>query len=140
MPATLLHGDSHLGNTYSSPNGDAGLFDWQVIHRGHGVRDVAYFFLTAAGPDLWAHQREIFHLYLETMAGLGIDLDPELTWKQYSLFGLEALDAHLLTMTQTGSYGHAPESSIRFRDTLCQLLIENDVPSLLDELLAHGKI
>jgi len=43
-PQTVLHGDSHVGNTYSKPDGKAGLFDWQVMFRGHGLRDVAYFY------------------------------------------------------------------------------------------------
>jgi Ser/Thr protein kinase RdoA (MazF antagonist) len=33
---TLLHGDSHLGNTYSLPDGRSGLLDLQVIWRGTG--------------------------------------------------------------------------------------------------------
>ena len=42
-PLTLLHGDSHLGNTYALPDGRAGLLDWQVVWRGRGLREIAYF-------------------------------------------------------------------------------------------------
>jgi hypothetical protein len=36
-PMTLLHGDSHLGNTFARADGRSGLLDWQVVWRGSGV-------------------------------------------------------------------------------------------------------
>ncbi|BBU21131.1 hypothetical protein MYXE_09200 [Mycobacterium xenopi] len=41
-PLTLLHCDSHLGNTASMPDGRSGLLDWQVVWRGPGLREVTY--------------------------------------------------------------------------------------------------
>ena len=33
-PATLLHGDPHIGNTYVLPGDEVGFLDWQVLrHR-----------------------------------------------------------------------------------------------------------
>ena len=40
-PHTVLHGDSHPGNTYFR-DGRAGLLDWQVVRRGHPARDLTY--------------------------------------------------------------------------------------------------
>ena len=42
-PQTLLHGDPHIGNTYTTPSGDVGFLDWQVARRGNWSLDVGYF-------------------------------------------------------------------------------------------------
>ncbi len=45
--ATLLHGDAHVGNTYTLPDGDLGFFDWGVVRKGHWSYDVGYFIISA---------------------------------------------------------------------------------------------
>ncbi len=45
-PRTLLHGDFHLGNlVFATEEGGVpfAVLDWQMLRRGRGVRDVAYF-------------------------------------------------------------------------------------------------
>lgn len=42
-PTTLLHGDAHIGNTYSLPDGQVGFVDWAVVRRGSWVHDAGYF-------------------------------------------------------------------------------------------------
>src|SRR3546814_4405930 len=42
-PFCLVHGDSHMGNTYIYPDGHRIWFDWQLCRVGHGLRDVCYF-------------------------------------------------------------------------------------------------
>lgn len=42
-PATLLHGDAHIGNTYVLPDHDVGFLDWQVLRRGNQSLDLGYF-------------------------------------------------------------------------------------------------
>jgi aminoglycoside phosphotransferase (APT) family kinase protein len=39
---TLLHGDPHFGNVYFDDD-VPGFVDWQVLRRGLGLRDLAYF-------------------------------------------------------------------------------------------------
>ena len=51
-PLTLLHGDSHLGNTYSLPTGEAGLLDWQVVWQGPGLREVSYCLTAGLEPEV----------------------------------------------------------------------------------------
>ena len=46
-PLTLLHGDSHLGNTFAWADGRSGLLDWQVVWRGPGLREVSYWMTSA---------------------------------------------------------------------------------------------
>jgi Ecdysteroid kinase-like family len=134
LPATVLHGDSHFGNTYSHPDGRAGFFDWQVMYRGHGLRDVAYFFLAAADEQLRSHEREVFEHYLACLAPSGVDLDPDTAWRNYCLFGLDALDAHIKTVTR-GGYGHAESALERQRTTMTRSMLENGLPDLLDRVL-----
>lgn len=38
----MLHGDAHIGNRYSLPNGSLGLLDWQCVWRGGWAYDVAH--------------------------------------------------------------------------------------------------
>ncbi len=49
-PTTLCHGDAHVQNTYSLPDGSAGLYDWQLTLRASWARDVAYLLGTALDP------------------------------------------------------------------------------------------
>ena len=45
-PRTLTHGDFHLGNlVFATEEGGVpfAVLDWQMLRRGRGVRDVAYF-------------------------------------------------------------------------------------------------
>ncbi len=45
-PRTLLHGDYHVGNmVFATKDGGIpfAVIDWQMVRRGRGVRDVAYF-------------------------------------------------------------------------------------------------
>lgn len=47
LPQTLLHGDTHIGNTYRLPDGKVGLLDWQLMVRGYCIHDVTYLITTA---------------------------------------------------------------------------------------------
>lgn len=42
LPPTLIHGDVHLGNWYTTASGAMGLCDWQCVSVGHWSRDLAY--------------------------------------------------------------------------------------------------
>jgi hypothetical protein len=44
---TLLHGDTHIGNTYITPGDEVGFLDWQVVRRGHWSQDAGYFPVSA---------------------------------------------------------------------------------------------
>lgn len=50
-PQTLLHGDAHVGNCYTLPDGDVGFFDWGVMRRGHWSFDVSYFVVSALSVE-----------------------------------------------------------------------------------------
>ena len=56
---TLIHGDTHAGNQFSDRD-DVGLYDWAVVSRSPGIRDIAIYLgnscptdLRRAGQDAW---------------------------------------------------------------------------------------
>ncbi|MUL65985.1 hypothetical protein BOO86_16025 [Mycobacterium sp. CBMA 234] len=71
---TLLHGDSHVGQTYVTGDGRMGWTDWQVIERGNWAYDVAYFLGSACDPDdRRAWERELLEHYLQRLSDAGGD-------------------------------------------------------------------
>jgi aminoglycoside phosphotransferase (APT) family kinase protein len=75
---TLVHGDCHTGNQFVARDGDAlgavGLYDWAVLSRSPGIRDVAYY-LGASCPaeQRAAHQEEWIRAYRDVLVGAGVD-------------------------------------------------------------------
>jgi hypothetical protein len=63
-PQTFLHGDAHVGNTYTLPDGELGFYDWGVVRRGHWSFDVGYFIISALDPAVrQAHAPELVEAY-----------------------------------------------------------------------------
>jgi hypothetical protein len=86
LPRTILHGDTHLGNTYQLPDGRAGLLDWQLSVAGYHMHDVNYFITTALSiEDRRAHERELLAYYLDRLGVAGVAKPPsfEETWVEY---------------------------------------------------------
>ena len=98
-PVTLLHGDTHLGNTYRFPDGRAGLFDWQVIQRGPGIRDVAYFLVLSLPSELRAQcESKLLNRYLDELGRRGVDPPADdVAWDQYRLYAIDALHSAVFT-------------------------------------------
>lgn len=71
-PTTLLHGDTHIGNTYLVGD-QGGLLDWQLSVRGHPMHDVSYLVTTALSTaDRRAHERDLLAFYLNRLAAEGV--------------------------------------------------------------------
>ena len=86
LPHTLLHGDSHLGNTYLLPDGRGGLLDWQLAVRGHHMHDVNYLITTALSiGDRRTHERDLLASYLDRLQSYGAKDVPgfDETWVEY---------------------------------------------------------
>jgi len=86
LPQTLLHGDTHLGNTYLLPNARGGLLDWQLMVRGHHMHDVSYLITTALTiADRRSHERDLLAFYLDQLAAAGASgvANFETTWREY---------------------------------------------------------
>jgi hypothetical protein len=71
-PATLLHGDGHVGQVYVTGDGRMGHTDWQGTMRGGWFFDYAYLVSTALEPDeRRAWDGELLELYLERLTEAG---------------------------------------------------------------------
>jgi len=68
LPATLLHGDVHLGNWYVTEDGVMGLCDWQCVSAGHWSRDLAYALATVLDVEQRRTcDRELIEIYLDRL-------------------------------------------------------------------------
>jgi len=90
-PRTLIHGDSHMGNLFFDGE-EAGYFDWQVVQRGQGIRDVSYFMTNSLTTELRrAAEAELIDLYLGSLreAGVtGLGVDRKWVWERYRAHAL----------------------------------------------------
>ena len=104
-PLTLLHGDSHLGNTFARADGRSGLLDWQVVWRGPGLREVSYWMTTGLEPETCrASERDLIGRYLEGLRAYGVKDVPtfDAAFDRYRLFAAEAWDATAMTINWPG--------------------------------------
>lgn len=140
LPATLLHGDCHLGNTYAKPDGSAGLFDWQVIFRGPGLRDLGYFMLSAlSDDDRRSQERGLFDHYCDELDRHGIHLERGKAWRDLSLLTLDSMDAVMKTIVR-GGYGHAASGLERSLQSRIGAMVDRDVAGLLARVIDEGEL
>jgi hypothetical protein len=85
-PHFLVHGDSHAGNIYRTPEGP-GLIDWQLLQRGGWALDAAYHIAAVLPVELAEREeRRLLLHYLETMRGLGMAMPgEEEAWAAYRI-------------------------------------------------------
>ena len=81
----LLHGDTHVGNTYVRADGELAWLDWQLPGRGHWVHDVAYFMGGALDiPERRLHERDLIQGYLDAARQAGGDMPSfDMAWDAY---------------------------------------------------------
>lgn len=134
-PLTLLHGDSHLGNTFAWPDGRAGLLDWQVIWQGPGLREVAYCLTGGLEPELRrTHERELIARYLEGLRAGGVNDVPsfDAAFEQYRLFAAETWDAAAMTINWPGLQTQE-NADAAFRRT-CAAVADLETAALMNRL------
>jgi hypothetical protein len=91
LSQTVLHGDTHLGNTYLLPGSGpeapgGGLLDWQLSVRGHHMHDVNYLITTALTiAERRLHERDLLAFYLDRLAAEGVRDLPQFenTFREY---------------------------------------------------------
>lgn len=134
-PLTLLHGDSHLGNTFSMPDGRSGLLDWQVVWQGPGLREMTYWMTTGLEPNVRrSHERELLDRYLDALRAAGVDEVPtlQLAFERYRLFAAEAWDAAAMTIAWPGL--QAPENAQAGWRRACVAVEDLDTAAVLNRL------
>ncbi len=104
-PRTLIHGDCHMGNLFFDGE-QAGYFDWQVVQRGQGVRDLSYFMTQSLTTELRrSAEEELLDLYLATLREGGVDdegVDPQWVFERYRAHSLYAWFSSSVTAATPG--------------------------------------
>jgi hypothetical protein len=134
-PLTLLHGDSHLGNTYSMPDGRSGLLDWQVVWQGPGLREVTYWMASGLDPDVRRqHERDLLERSLEGLRAGGVADVPTLdaAYQRYRLYAAEAWDATAMTIAWPGL--QEPENAEAGWRRTCVAVEDLETAALLNRL------
>ncbi|KAH8660211.1 kinase-like domain-containing protein [Xylariales sp. PMI_506] len=81
----VAHGDSHIGNTFITPEGEPGFIDWQGLHACSALHDVAYFISgSLTVEDRREHEVRLLEHYIKRLGELG---GPKFTreevWDEY---------------------------------------------------------
>ena len=77
LPRTLLHGDTHLGNTYSLAGDKGGFLDWQLMTSGYGVHDISYLVTTSLSiAQRRDNEQDLLRYYLDKLAEYGVSQPP----------------------------------------------------------------
>jgi hypothetical protein len=82
---TVIHGDTHVGNTFLDADGHPGLVDWQLVQRGLWCMDVAYAIASALEPgQRAAAERDLLRHYLDCLAAEGVSPPSfDAAWDEY---------------------------------------------------------
>jgi len=84
QPQTLLHGDTHIANTYFVNDGEGGLYDWQLMVRGNWAHDVSYVMVTGLSTELRRkHEKELLSYYLDLLQAQNINNIPTIDEARY---------------------------------------------------------
>lgn len=132
--ATLLHGDAHVGNTYTLPNGDLGFFDWGVMRKGHWSFDVGYFIISALGEDdRRQHAADLVEAYRKALDIPEADRpSAEEAW----LYFRSSPPYGLAIWVTTGAEDHyqKPEICANLSSRFASAFLDLDTPSALSAL------
>ncbi len=85
-PATVIHGDYRLDNLFFDEAGNGlAVIDWQIMSRGPGIHDAAYFLGGSIEPEVRrAGERDLLREYHHTLAANGVrDYPFETMWEDY---------------------------------------------------------
>ncbi len=134
---TLIHGDTHSGNLFVD-GGRTGFFDWAVVGRAPGVRDVAYFLCNSLPVE--TRRAEEFNLldrYLAALATQGVALDEQIAHEQYRLFSVYSWIAAASTAAM-GSQWQPIDVSRAAMASTTQAIGDLDAVGLLEARLNAG--
>ena len=139
MTPTLCHGDCHLGNTFSLPDGRAVIYDWQVFHKMNGLRDFAYFLMHSVTTDMRRkHERTLLERYLDGLKQAGVKNPPRFddAWEAYRLLTIDGWIAIVFTLAVGGMQPDEwmEVTAVRAIHTMLDL----DLAGAMDKALGQG--
>jgi hypothetical protein len=81
---TLIHGDTHAGNQFRDGR-EAGIYDWAVISRSPGIRDVAIYLGNSCPTEVRREEQEGWLArYHQILVEAGVDTPSlETLWDRY---------------------------------------------------------
>lgn len=69
----VIHGDTHLGNFFRTPDGLPALLDWQLVQRGMWQLDIGYHLAAALDvDDRRRNERDLLTHYLDCLRAAGV--------------------------------------------------------------------
>lgn len=85
VPLGLVHSDVHAGNWFIEDCDRMGLFDWSIIAKGQGTRDLAYALMSnLTTEDRRSWEQELVERYTARLAEVsGVSHDPSAVWRSY---------------------------------------------------------
>ena len=137
MPETLCHGDCHLGNTFSNPDGTAGIYDWQVYHKMNGLRDFAYFMMHSIPTELRrAEEKNLLLRYLDGLAAAGAGDEAPGFDEAFDRYRLLTIDGWIAIVFTLAAGGMQPDdrmevTAARAINTLLDLDVEQAIAAEL---------
>ena len=132
LPNCVLHGDTHLGNSFVEPDGAPGFLDSQV-RRDPPYFDVSY--TITCGLDSYTRrrwERQLVGHYVAEMGRRGVHLDMDETMRQYAYSLHTGFMVFIINdlAFQTAAFNTAHVS--RFVNAM----MDNDTKGLIDAALA----
>ena len=83
---TLIHSDYRVENIMFGGETEAVVIDWQGLARGVGTYDLAYLLSGSMHiDDRRAHEQSLVEIYHERLAGHGIGVSYDETWRGYRM-------------------------------------------------------
>jgi Ecdysteroid kinase-like family len=107
-PLSLLHGDSHQGNSYVDASGRRKWVDFQLARKGTPWRDLCYFMIAALTvEERRAVDRDLVKHYRETLMSLGAQDVPsqDVAWEQFRRWPAYGMQCWLGNVDQWGQTG-----------------------------------
>lgn len=116
-PWTLSHGDYRADNFVYMPDGEFTVYDWQLVDRSRGARDLAYLLSQSAVPDLRSRlDRAMVERYTARLAAAGVsDYPVETAWSDYRLATAFAL---AYPVVAGGDINHDDERAVALTRTM----------------------
>jgi hypothetical protein len=108
QPSCIVHGDSHVGNSYVRADGERVWLDWQLVRKGQPWRDVTYLMLGGLTiQERRASERSLLSHYRESLLATGAKnvIDLEHIWAEYRrwpIYGMQSWIANVDAWGQTG--------------------------------------
>jgi hypothetical protein len=82
-PVTLCHGDYRADNLFRAADGGLTVVDFQLVHLGCGISDIAYL-VSQSTDDLDCDgHRSLVHRYVRALEGEGVCYREDEAWRQY---------------------------------------------------------